>query len=767
MECEGSEEEKEESTGSPMSSNSANGYGSSGGAGSGSGSSPFTSFSARLAAARRKSPIPRLEIKIDNNDESQPQPPLANNNNKPTEEAKANDGQQPVATNTPLTRIDTTNNYSNNHIVSTPLGARTPQNSPAAPMTPSGVDHAPQLPSAAFNSSFSSSGFVPTTPSSAAGGRRGWTQLASYQPITPAGSPAAPMTPLPQQQGGGNGMSFASSPIPITPTPLMSRELDPPPTPNSAAIVPHNRTQLQLQQQQQQQQQLQQLHQQQQQQQQQINSPSPYSSHLPPTKLVQRAVSMGAQPNPSQSPTRRAYMQDAVPNTPLDLLEPATPVSSPNPLYAMGDKAFTVGLASIPPSPSVFLNVGGGGSEVGARRGWKEPAGVPNTPASPGWQLLSPSVSGSAMTFAPASPGTLAAIHEVDTPQDHTPDPVSAPHSARPIANTAIAAGADRSMAGMSSPLLTPAIAYFLTLIRSLYRSGRLTDSQRDVLKDQLLGTAAPFLAVFALSMDGGIAGKQAQIEAALVTMMASAAIEPQQQPPQQPSYVSYAFGSLLPITTNNHAALMRGIHVLGLNRISVADLWNAFESESGFDELTQPAFLSCITTLLASTTTASAASPTTVPLKQRITHFQSLYTTLRTARNNQPAYVSWSNLFTTLAVLCQASVDEKLTIVFQLLDGDGNNSIRVEQCREWIDSVVLACCLLIDIGSGSNTAGGTGRPGELMGGVARAEVRRVSEGVWQHGSAGLKGKVNLSRFLQWDANAVRIVHQLCNTLYP
>ena len=745
MDGECSEEEKEESTASPLSSSSSSGsgYGSSGGQGSGSGSSPFTSFSARLAAARRKSPIPRLEIKIDNNDEQQAQLPAslqqqqAAANGKPVEESKANDQHQ---SSQPLTRSDS------GISVSTPFGAKTPQNSPAAPMTPSGVDSLNhQLPSAAFNSTFSSSAFVPTTPSSAAGGRRGWTQLASYQPITPAGSPAAPMTPLPQQSPGG--LSFASSPIPITPTPLMQREQDPPPTPNSAAIPPQYRTPNQ---------QPQQLPQQQ-------VSPSPYSSHLPPTKLVQRAVSVGAM-QPSQSPVRRAYMQDAVPNTPLDLLEPATPVCSPNPLYAMGDKSFTVGLASIPPSPSVFLGTGSAsGMNVGQRRGWKEPAGVPNTPASPSWQLPSPSGgNGSTLTFAshsPGSPTTLAAIHEVDTPQDHTPNPFTAPKPTQPPTTTDAASSAG-AMAGMSNALLTPAIAYFLTLIRTLHRSGRLSDSQRETLKDQLLSTAAPFLAVFALTMDSGVAGKQAHIEAALVAMIAGSS-QPQQQPAA--AYHSYGFDSLLPITADNHSALLRGIRALGLHRISVADLWGAFESESGFDELTQPAFLSCVTALLASSSASAASS---LPLKHRISHFLTLYSALRTSRNNQPAYVSWANLFTALATLCQAAMDEKLTLVFQLLDGDGNNSVRTEQCREWLDGVLAVCCQLVAIGGGSS--GGSGRmEGELVGGVGSKDVRRVSEGVWQRSSGGLKGKVNLSRFLQWDANAVRVVHQLCDTLYP
>ena len=738
MDGEGSEEEKEESTASPLSSNSSNGGGYGSGGQSGSGSSPFTSFSARLAAARRKSPIPRLEIKIDNNDDQQPlpagslQPAL---HGKPAEESKAND-QQPL----PLARGDS------GISVSTPFGAKTPQNSPAAPMTPSGVDsYGQQLPSAAFNSTFSSASFVPTTPSSAAAGRRGWTQLASYPPITPAGSPAAPMTPLPlSRESSGNGMSFASSPIPITPTPLMQREQDPPPTPNSAAVTPQSQPSYRAQAQQQQQQ----------------VSPSPYSSHLPPSKLVQRAVSVGAI-QPSQSPIRRAYMQDAVPNTPLDLLEPATPVSSPNPLYAMDNKSFTVGLASIPPSPSVFLGAGGAGG-VGQRRGWKEPAGVPNTPASPGWQLPSPSASGgngSSLTFSslspsPASPTTLAAIHEVDTPQDHTPNPFAAPKS--PLTTAAAATGAD-TMAGMSNALLTPAIAYFLTLIRTLHRSGRVSDTQREALKDQLLSTAAPFLAVFALTMDGGVAGKQALIEAALVAMTAGGS-QPQQQLP--PAYHAYEFDSVLPITADNHSALLRGIHALGLHRIALAELWSAFESESGFDELTQPAFLSCITTLLAS---SSASATSSLPFKHRISHFLTLYSALRTSRNNQPAYVSWSNLFTALATLCQASMDEKLTLVFQLLDGDGNNSVRGDQCREWLDSVLLLCCQLAAIGGG----GGRGqRDGELAAGVGRKDVKRVSEGVWQRSSTGLKGKVNLSRFLQWDANAVLVVHRLCDTVY-
>ena len=749
----GSEEEKEESTASPLSSSSSSGggYGSSGGAGSGSGSSPFTSFSARLAAARRKSPIPRLEIKIDNNDEQQPQQQQqqAAGSGKPLEESKANDQQQP----SPLTRGDS------GMSVSTPFGAKTPQNSPAAPVTPSGADSLPyhyqQLPSAAFNSTFSSSAFVPTTPSSAAGGRRGWTQLASYQPITPAGSPAAPMTPLPQQMGGGGGMSFASSPIPITPTPLMQREQDPPPTPNSAASAQQQRAHMPQQQQQ--------------------VSPSPYSSHLPPTKLVQRAVSVGAV-QPSHSPVRRAYMQDAVPNTPLDLVEPATPVCSPNPLYALSDKSFTVGLASIPPSPSVFL--GGGGGGVGQRRGWKEPAGVPNTPASPSWQLPSPSAgSGSTLTFAslsPASPTTLAAIHEVDTPQDHSPNPFTAPKqptppttsTSDPAGNSSGRGAATMAASSMSNALLTPAIAYFLTLIRTLHRSGRLSDGQRELLKDQLLSTAAPFLAVFALTMDGGITGKQSLIEAALVAMTAGSSPTPQPQQQQQLTvYHSYGFDSVLPITVDNHSALLRGIQALGLNRISVADLWSAFESESGFDELTQPAFLSCITSLLASSSSYSSyASASPLPLKQRISHFLTLYTALRASRNNQPAYVSWSYLFTSLAVLCQASADEKLTLVFQLLDGDGNNSVRGEQCREWLDCTLLLCSQLAFIGGGSASAQ---RESEVVAGVGRKEVKRLTEGVWQRSSGGLKGKVNLSRFLQWDANAVRIVHQLCDTLYP
>ena len=735
MDGEGSEEEKEAS--SPLSSTSSNGYGSSGGQGSGSASSPFTSFSARLAAARRKSPIPRLEIKINNDDEQQQQQQLPGSNQqaangKPMEESKANDSQQQQQQ--PLTRSDS------GISISTPFGAKTPQNSPAAPMTPSGVDALNyQLPSGAFNSSFnSSSAFVPTTPSSAAGGRRGWTQLASYQPITPAGSPAAPMTPLPQSSGGG--ASFASSPIPITPTPLMQRESDPPPTPNSAAITSPYRS-----------------HMQQQQPQQQV-SPSPYSSHLPPTKTMQRAVSVGAV-QPSQSPVRRAYMQDAVPNTPLDLLEPATPVCSPNPLYAMSDKSFTVGLASIPPSPSVFLGTSGAGS-VGQRRGYKEPAGVPNTPASPGWQLPSPSGgNGSTLTFAshsPGSPTTLAAIHEVDTPQDHTPNPFTPPKPTQPTASTA--ASSAGAMDSMSNALLTPAIAYFLTLVRTLHRSGRLSDSQRELLKDQLLSTAAPFLAVFALTMDSGIAGKQADIEAAMVAMTAGSSA------PQQLAlaYQPYAFDTLLPITADNHAALLRGIHTLGLHRLNLTDLWGAFESESGFDELTQPAFLSCITSLLASSS-ASAASST--PLKHRISHFLTLYSALRTSRNNQPAYVSWSYLFTALAVLCQASMDEKLTLVFQLLDGDGNNSVRTEQCREWLDCVLLLVCQLVAIGGGSG-ASGRQRDGELVAGVARKEVKRMSEAMWQRSSGGLKGKVNLSRFLQWDANAVRVVHQLCDSVY-
>ena len=735
-----SEEEKEESTASPHSSGSQGGYGSSTSGGGGSASSPFTSFSARLAAARRKSPIPRLEIKIDNNDEQQPQQQQQQQaaNGKPLEESKADDSQQPL----PLTRGDS------GMSVSTPFGAKTPQNSPAAPMTPSGADSLYSAQPSAFNSTFSSSAFVPTTPQSAAGGRRGWTQLASYQPITPAGSPAAPMTPLPMQQGAERAMSFASSPIPITPTPLMQREQDPPPTPNSAAVHPQQRAHSQQQQAQLAQRAAEQV------------SPSPYSSHLPPTKLMQRAVSVGAAP-PSQSPTRRAYMADAVPNTPLDLLEPATPVSSPNPLYAQGDASFTVGLASIPPSPSVFPPHSGGGLGVGQRRGWKEPAGVPNTPASPSWQLPSPSGGyGSSLSFAsslhlPASPTTLAAIHEVDTPQDHSPNPLSALQPAQPSASAAAADSA------MSNALLTPAIAYFLTTIRSLHRAGRLSDAQRERLKDALLSTDAPFLAAFALAMDGGVAAKQPLIEAALVAMTAGSDTPP---PPPRVQYHSHALEQLLPITADNHAALVRGIHALGLHRVTLHDLWAAFESESGFDELTQPAFLSCITALLASPS-ASAASP--LPLKQRISHFLALYGALRQSRNGQAAYVSWSALFTALAALCQAPRDEKLTLTFQLLDGDGNNSVRTEQCREWLDGTLLLCCQLVGIGGGSAAGGGERREGEVVAGVGRREVKRVSEAVWQRGSGGLKGKVNLSRFLQWDANAVSVVHQLCDSVYP
>ena len=302
---------------------------------------PFPSFSARMAAAKRRSPIPRLEIKID-----------------PQGEADAAAGKVPEET-------------KEGGVPATPLGAKTPQNSPQAPMTP--------LYDASMAPMASTSAFHAATPSSAASRMR-YTNLHAYQPITPAGSPAAPMTPLGQRD-------YASSPIPITPTPLMTRESDPPPTPSSAtsqrgAAPPP--------------------------------SPQPFPGLPPSQRVLTRSVSQG--PPPSSSPSGRAYLQDAVPNTPFEL-DPATPAPSPNPLYQ--GQSFSVGLQSIPPSPSPFL------SAAGPRRGYKEPPGVPNTPASPSPYQHAPMLPSASQTWPPCSP-PLETLHEVDTPQDLTPQPNAA-----------------------------------------------------------------------------------------------------------------------------------------------------------------------------------------------------------------------------------------------------------------------------------------------------------------------------------------------------
>ena len=669
---ESEEEEKEES---PLSSALA------------SAASNFPSFSARLTAAKRRSPIPRLEIKIESNGEEQGGHAQANGEQlqgKPAEESKEGN-VLPAAGGG---RVSASSQY-----------AKTPQNSPAAPMTPLAFDT-----SSAF---FAGGGFVPLTPSAAS--RPRYPNLHSYQPITPAGSPAAPATP-----GPASSPSYASSPIPVTPTPSTQREYDPPPTPNSASF---SRT-----------------------------APTAFASPLavaalpPPQRLLTRSVSQG--PAPSAQPQRRAYMQDAIPNTPFEL-EPATPNCTPAPGRG-GSEDFTVGLQSIPPSPSPF-QLGKGAAE---RKGWKEPAGVPNTPMSPGgagWSMPPPSAFSAAMAWPPASPGTLAAIDEVDTPLDRTPTPAPPGQAAAAAASSSYSASA---LVALSDPVLTPSIAFFLTLIRSLRQSGRISEEQRDHLKEQLMSTSPFFLAAFALVMQDGVTEQTEDELGGVLVALLSPSPSPAAAAALAPVQYQYRFSSLLPITMAEHRALSSAVQRLALHRLPLAELWAAFEAESAFDELTEPAFLSSLHSLL---TAAPSSSSSSLPLKQAIAAHLSLYSALRTPRGDRSQYVSFPDYLSSLLCFTSASVTEKTTTVFQLLDADGNNSVAAAQCQRWCEQVCRLLQRLIALSADSADCSISADAGKLL--FKQADVT-------------LKGKLSIRKFLAWSNNPVAVVVEMLHTLF-
>ena len=191
-----------------------------------------------------------------------------------------------------------------------------------------------------------------------------------------------------------------------------------------------------------------------------------------------------------------------------------------------------------------------------------------------------------------------------------------------------------------------------------------------------------------------------------------------------------------LGISAGDVGLIKRSMRILGSDTLSLGQVWEAFEPESSFDELTPSAFWSILSALTAPNRTTHK--------KDTFALFLQLYEAIRRDRGGGSGrvYTSFPDLLS--ALLCfvvDGTVVEKCTMVYQLFDQEGNNSISSDVVKAWVENVELFCGTMIGNG---------------------AQVRGFAQRLWGEGG-GLKGKINLSKFLGWKNNPVQLLHDILN----